>query len=786
LQTREHNFGVVLFPHAERQLFGASNLRLLIGLALQIGLTLENYVVMHDAQRRTKEYQLLTQIGQAISSRLDQDEVLRTVQKELGQIFDTSDFYVAFQESDSIIFQLEVEDGQVLPKRQRKADNGLTEYILRTGQSLLIRSDLDRARERLGVTYVPRRPAQSFCGAPILVNGKATGVMAAMSVTREYVFEQRDLDVLRTAAGQVSVAIENARLFSEEQRRSRQFAFLSSVSKTAISSEDAEQMLAEIVGNIQKNFRFDHIGIGIFDYATKEIEIKAEAGTTAHETGKKIPLSAGIVGRVARMGESALVHATDSAPIHGVLPTAKTVLCIPITYGDTLLGVLNVESEQEHAISTEDVLVMNTLADLLATALHNSFVFQKLQQQSITDGLTGIKTRRFFWEALSAEWKRASRSGRPFSVVLVDLDKFKEVNDTYGHLEGDLVLARVGRLLEQKCRQSNVVARYGGDEFIILMPETGVEQAEILAERLRLWLATDPMLSEHHITGSFGVASFPVHGFSAENIIRVADTGMYVSKKAGGDRVSSSEDFGQDEGGAVQRQLVSGYIEGFLQRERTGPEHLEELVGTLRKLSAGTEEKDAPLLKDSIDALARAAESRELNASGHGEAVGQYCEMIGRALGLPSDEIRELGFTGRVHDVGKMFVPERVLNKQNSLTEEEFDLLKVHPRLGGEILSTIPNGERIRNAVESHHEYFDGSGYPSALRGEEIPLWARIITVADAYVNFTSERSLARGKTSEQAISELEKSSGIKYDGMLVRILSRELKAERSLPNLGG
>jgi len=294
------------------------------------------------------------------------------------------------------------------------------------------------------------------------------------------------------------------------------------------------------------------------------------------------------------------------------------------------------------------------------------------------------------------------------------------------------------------------------------------------------------MLSEHHITGSFGVASFPVHGFSAENIIRVADTGMYISKKAGGDRVSSSEDFGQDEGGAVQRQLVSGYIEGFLQRERTGPEHLEELVGTLRKLSAGTEEKDAPLLKDSIDALARAAESRELNASGHGEAVGQYCEMIGRALGLPSDEIRELGFTGRVHDVGKMFVPERVLNKQNSLTEEEFDLLKVHPRLGGEILGTIPNGERIRNAVESHHEYFDGSGYPSGLRGEEIPLWARIITVADAYVNFTSERSLAHGKTSEQAISELEKSSGIKYDGMVVRILSRELKAERSLPNLGG
>src|SRR5437773_3458025 len=349
LQTREHNFGVILFPHAERRFFGDSNLTLLIGLALQIGLTLENYVVMHDAQRRTKEYQLLTQIGQAISSRLNQDEVLRTVQKELGQIFDTSNFYVAFQENDSIIFELEVEGGEVLPRRQRKLDNGLTEYILRTGQSLLIRSDLDRARERLGVTLVPPKPAKSFCGAPILVNGKASGVMAAMSTSREYVFEQRDLEVLKTAAGQVSVAIENARLFAEEQRRSRQFAFLNSVSKTAISSEDAEQMLAEIVGHIQRNFRFDHIGIGILDYATKEIEIKAEAGTTAQEKGKKIAVTSGIIGRVARTGEAVMVHFSEAGQAQGLLPTARSVLCIPITYGESLMGVLNIESEKENA-----------------------------------------------------------------------------------------------------------------------------------------------------------------------------------------------------------------------------------------------------------------------------------------------------------------------------------------------------------------------------------------------------------------------------------------------------
>ena len=181
----------------------------------------------------------------------------------------------------------------------------------------------------------------------------------------------------------------------------------------------------------------------------------------------------------------------------------------------------------------------------------------------------------------------------------------------------------------------------------------------------------------------------------------------------------------------------------------------------------------------------RASESRELNASGHGEVVAQYCEIIGRALRLSSDEIKELGFIGRVHDVGKMFVPESVLNHPGTLTEREFALLKVHPRLGAEILATIPNGERLQKAIECHHERFDGSGYPAGLRGEEIPHWARILAVADAYANLTTDRPLAPGKTSEQALAELEKYSGTKYDGMLVRILARELKAERSLPNLG-
>ena len=777
LQTREHNFGVLLFPHAERRMFGSSNLRLLIGLALQIALTLENYVVMHEAQRRTKEYELLTEIGQAISSHLNQDEVLRTVQVELGQIFDTSTFYIAFQEEDEIRFELEIEGGVILPKRSRKFSNGLTEYILRTGEPLLIESNLEQMRVKLGLDVVPPQSARSFCGVPIFLGGRPAGVMAALSADRESQFQARDLEVMQTAAGQLGVAVENARLFTEEQRRARHLAFLNSISKMAISSEDAAQMMADIVREIQKNFRYDHIGIGIMDYATKDIEIKAEAGTTSQTLGRRIPVGSGVLGKVARTGVSALVQNAGPGQLAGVLPESRAVLCLPISYGETLLGVLNVESRDENAFAPQDVLILNTLADLLATALHNSFVFQRLQQQSITDGLTGIKTRRFFWEALSSEWKRASRSGRPFSVVLVDLDKFKEVNDSLGHLEGDLVLARVGRLLEQKCRQSNVVARYGGDEFIILMPETGIEQAQVLAERLRLWLATDPMLEEHHITGSFGVASFPVHGFAMEDLIRVADAGMYVSKHAGGNQVSTSDAFG--EGSAVQRQLVSGYIEGFLQREHNGPEHLEELVSTLRKLCGRDDDGDRRAIREAIEALSRAAELREHNAAGHGEQCAHYAGTIARGLNLSEREVEEVTFAGRVHDVGKLFISERILNKPGALAEDEFAVIKIHPQVGAAVSRAIPDIERVAQAIESHHEAFDGSGYPLGLKGENIPLFGRIIAVADAYVNMTSDRSFAPPKTDDQALAELGKLSGTRFDGMLVRLFVRLLKMDR-------
>jgi HD-GYP domain-containing protein (c-di-GMP phosphodiesterase class II) len=255
---------------------------------------------------------------------------------------------------------------------------------------------------------------------------------------------------------------------------------------------------------------------------------------------------------------------------------------------------------------------------------------------------------------------------------------------------------------------------------------------------------------------------------------------MYVSKHAGGNRVSTAEEFVDGENFAAQRQQIAGYIEGFLQREQAGTEQLEELVATLKKLSGGEEQCNAQVLRESIEQIARAAESREFHAAGHGDMVARCSELIGKALSLPPDEMTELVYAARVHDVGKIFVPERIVTKNGPLNEEEYTVMKTHARIGAEIVSAIPGSGTVESAIEHHHESFDGNGYPRGLRGEEIPLWARIVGLADAYVNFTTEQALTPAKTSEQALVELEKLSGTRFDGMLVRILIRQLRAERT------
>jgi diguanylate cyclase (GGDEF)-like protein len=772
LRSSDRTFGLVLFGHEKRKRLALLQLSLLKSLARQLGTTLDHYVQLHEARRRSKEYKLLTQIGQAVSSRLNTDDIMRTIHRELGKIFDTSSFYIAFQEHDEIHFEFETENGNVLPKRSRKITNGVTEHIIATGEPLLIQSDMERRRSELGLTIVGPR-SKCFCGVPLFLRGRPAGMMAALSYEREFAYDDRDLELLRTAAGQVSIAVENARTFQREQQRARDLAFLNNVSRIAISSKDPADMLADIAREMHATFKFDHISIGFLDYTTKEVIIKAEAGDSRYRVGigKRVSLDDGLIGVVAHSNQPSIVQDHAKTSGLGFFPESRAVMCHPITYGETLLGILNVERFTSNSFVEEEILTLGTLADLLATALQNVFNFQKMEHQSITDSLTGLKTRRYFLEALQSEWKRASRSGRPFSVVMIDLDKFKNVNDQKGHLEGDLVLARVGRLLEQKVRHSNVVARYGGDEFVVLMPETGLEQAQILAERLRVWIASDPMLNQLQITGSFGVATFPLHGARVEEILSVADEGMYVSKHAGGDRVSHVESKDETDDTRNRRHLISSHLEAFLSAEANGNRRPELLKHALLELSGKIPAKSRrSTMMDALRLVCRSLESSEDNALGHGDLVARHCEAVGRSLDLSPEELFDLVFAAQIHDIGKIAVPTSILNKSGLLTPEEYAVVKSHPVVGADLASVIPESERIQAFIRYHQEHFDGNGYPSGLRGEQIPIGARIIAVAEAFAWVSVERPYGAAKSPDAAVTLLKNASGVMFDRKVVEL----------------
>ncbi|MBV8205360.1 MAG: sensor domain-containing diguanylate cyclase [Acidobacteria bacterium] len=322
-------------------------------------------------------------------------------------------------------------------------------------------------------------------------------------------------------------------------RNLRRLAFLCRISEISVSGGNAAAIFDEIGRELHRNLKFEHVGIGVVGYGRKYIEMRIEAGTSASLTGHRIAFGEGIAGGVAQSGDMKLSQGSGERQ-GALLRRARSVICLPVVHGETLLGILNAESIAERAFRPADILLFQTLASILAAALHNVFVLQSLQQQAITDSLTGAKTRRYFLESLQAEWKRTSRSGRQFSIVMLDLDRFKELNDSAGHIEGDQALVTVGRLLEQQSRQSNVVARYGGDEFVILMPETALEQAVGISGRLRAAILDSAVLRAGRISASFGVASFPLHGATPEDLLQAADAAMYAAKRRGGNCVEAA------------------------------------------------------------------------------------------------------------------------------------------------------------------------------------------------------------------------------------------------------
>jgi diguanylate cyclase (GGDEF)-like protein/putative nucleotidyltransferase with HDIG domain len=344
------------------------------------------------------------------------------------------------------------------------------------------------------------------------------------------------------------------------------------------------------------------------------------------------------------------------------------------------------------------IMTMRARAELLISRLYEA---------ARTDPLTGLSNRRGFRELLDLELERARRGDTEMTVLVGDLDHFKEVNDRSGPQVGDAALRRGARVLNEYKRKIDFAARVGGEQFALILPNTSQDEAFVLAERLRCAIGEEFAEDSVPITISFGLATYPEHGQTAASLLRASDEALYAAKDSGRDRTVR---------------------------------HSPVLAEFSREGGGGGRDVEGERFLAVVLDLAEAIDLRFSGSARHSETVGRYAELMAHELGLSEQRVSRVRLAGMLHDIGKACVPDSILQKPGRLTDGEFAVIRRHPEMGAEILQH-PSLADVRAWVGAHHERPDGRGYPLGIAGDALALEARILAVADAYEAMTSDRS---------------------------------------------
>lgn len=364
-----------------------------------------------------------------------------------------------------------------------------------------------------------------------------------------------------------------------------------------------------------------------------------------------------------------------------------------------------------------------------------------------TDPLTRIINRQAALRTLTDEIGRANRYERPLAVALIDLDHFKRVNDTHGHLVGDAVLREVAGLLKANVRSADTLGRYGGEEFILVMPETDLEGGLATAENLRRVVARATVTHADDqirttisvgVTGGAGRESVDL-----DTLLRHADTALYNAKAQGRDQVQPFRL--ADEEAGVRRATI-------------------DLAARSHARQIGQEALNA-----SQGELLRALALRPGWAGGASQLIAQLASEIARSVGLPEGDVERIRTASLLHDLGKLAIPDEILSKPGALNAREWRTIVEHPKIGQVVLEQAGSLRDAADIVLHHHEWFDGRGYPHGLAGAEIPLGSRIVAIADAYEAMVAGRPYRDAISHEAALRELRRHSGMQFDPELVQ-----------------
>ncbi|MBI3575124.1 MAG: diguanylate cyclase, partial [Gammaproteobacteria bacterium] len=425
----------------------------------------------------------------------------------------------------------------------------------------------------------------------------------------------------------------------------------------------------------------------------------------------------------------------------------KSFICLPLTSHANRLGVIYFYRADRDMFTPDEIELLTTCAHLAAEAIENARLYGQTKEQARTDALTGLYNRREFELRLAEEHRRAARYAKPYALMMLDIDHFKQINDTYGHPAGDAVLKTLADILRKQLRDVDVAARYGGEEFVVVFPEIGGGAAKPVAERVRRAVAATPFRlpdgREIGVTVSIGVSCYPNCAGTPQEVVDRADQALYVAKEAGRNRV------------VLYRELLKAQIE-------KNPARIVEL------LNDGLE---------NIQPIVTAVDTKTAFFRDHSQCTHDYAMRLGRALGLGKTERETLKRAALLHDVGIIAIPDTVLNKDSALTEEEWRIVKQHPVTAAALLERVPALRPAVPAVRHHHERWDGRGYPDGLKGEAIPHLARVLAVADVWCALTADRPQRRAYGKREAMNLIAEGAGREFDPGIVAAFVTALDA---------
>ncbi|KHD15009.1 bifunctional diguanylate cyclase/phosphohydrolase [Clostridium butyricum] len=373
---------------------------------------------------------------------------------------------------------------------------------------------------------------------------------------------------------------------------------------------------------------------------------------------------------------------------------------------------------------------------------------EKLENMINIDGLTELYNHRYFCDSLAEKIKIGEKENNPVSMIFIDIDYFKNYNDIYGHQKGDYVLKKIGKIIKSSIGNEHIPARYGGEEFAIILPDTTEGMAVNIAESLRKKIENTYFEGEENqpngkLTASMGVSVYPDKARSDIELIKSADDALYRAK--------------------------------FFYKNR-----VETYISILDEIKSNIDEEDAELVT-SIKTLISVINAKDRYTYGHVERVVVYGRMLAESLGLNESDKNILIYGAYMHDIGKINISKDVLIKKMKLTHDEWEVLKQHPANGVEIIKSVKSLNMIIPLIISHHEKYDGTGYPNNLKGDEIPYLARVLTVIDSFDAMTSNRPYNKRKTYKEAIEELERCSGTHFDPEIVKVFIKALKTNYNI-----